>query len=1649
MKKPKVISVNQMSLFGDVIEIEEPPASVAVLKPVAKAVETLTKRREMFVLESKYFAQLTGPAAKVKANLAAVKMAMQGGKKSLEEKAVIVAYSGWGGISAMFADNGDFEAQRLEFLEMVGEKSYAQARDSVLTAYYTEPEVIQAMWGLVQKMGFKGGKVLEPSAGTGNFIGAMPVALREASTITMVEPDSVSATICKALYADSDTLVHTCGMEIAPLRSESFDVVIGNVPFGNYRVHDSKFDCMKLVIHDYAIAKSLDLVRAGGIVAVITSTGTMDKPKSNFREYIAERADLVTAIRLPSGAFTRLGETDVATDILVLRKKPKVADSHVGHDFKVAEVIKLHEFGNMNERSYDTINAFYSQNQRQLLGMPKASTNQFGACLKFVPELAWGEQLKTMCSDATLDGWYTHEERKEIRENFVADMSGLKTMVASGFFFDDQGQLYYMTNQNAESQAHLPEPKRRRIEGMTHIRNCVVELLELDSVGANSTYERAKLNRLYDAFVVKYDYLMKPYNRRLFSLDSHAPLLWSLERYDDENEKAVKTDIFSKSTVSAAVLSETAESLSDAIALSYNRFARLDLAFMAKALSLGEDEVVQKLLDANRVFFDPESREYVDSEVYLSGKVLEKLLVARAAAEGDERYMLNVAALEAVVPATVPLSKVSIQLGVPWIGQEDVQAFVDEIVTLDAEKVQDYNDIKAVTVTQVIGMAVWSVTMGNRFQKETRYSGDWGTAHRPFDDLLSDLLNQRSTTVYMEIEVEPGKTKRIVNKDETLAARDKAEKIQAAFTSWVYADPERVQRLEFTYNSKFNGTLNREFDGAHLVVPGLSSAVKLRSDQLDGIWAGLIGGNKLYAYAVGGGKTLITICLAQMMKRLGFAKKPTIVVPNHMLEEFAGQYARAFPRARILAASKEDLEGDKRRVLMMRLAMEDWDCIIITHGSFGKIALSKQVVQDFADEAGEKIDAMISGSDDRNVVREAVRQKKTVIAKVMALAEKGKKDDGVLTFDQLGIDQLLVDEADLFKNLWFQTKKTRVPGLSSACSGRALDLFLKSRIIFERRKDGFGLVFATATPIANTIGEMFIMQTYLQPDRLKELGIDGFDAWAANFAREVTSIEVTPDGGGYRMHTRFSQFVNVPELMLIFKEVALIRTKAMLALPEPKVAGGRHCIVAARASEAQKAYVQKLVDRATAIREGKVKPHEDNMLCVTGDGRRSALDMRCVDGLEMDHAGSKLNACIENVYRHWAEGREKKLTQLVFCDLSTPKAHGFSVYTDMREKLVLMGVPVEEIAFAQDYKTTAQKGELHRKVRSGRIRILQGSTELMGFGTNVQDRLVAEHHLDAPWRPRDVEQRDGRIIRQGNLNEEVFIYRYVTESTFDAYMWQTLERKAGFIAQVMEGKTEMRSVEDVTSQALSFAEVKAIASGNPLVIEKAGVDAEVSKILSLKAAWRSDREIVLSRLANCVQSIDYSKKRIQAFEGDLGSIGNASEVTLGGMVHSASDKTGKSVMAHLASIKASVTTKEHQWRSFDALLAVGNMSIGLELHGKIGSASYKFFAKGSSGVSFEFTLPYGAKDIEIFLRSKHLETDLMDKLSWFRTRLIADEAELINLKRGAEKPFEYAERLEAALNKQEEIDKSLDLRADDVSTLFMEEEKQEEAEMAS
>ncbi|UUZ66240.1 hypothetical protein LP417_35075 (plasmid) [Polaromonas sp. P1-6] len=876
---------NQLSLFGGDVELMEPPVAVALKSAVAKAVEVVAKRvRELFVLEDKHFSGLTGPKAKIRANLDAIKLVVREvGKLATDDKPTLAAYSGWGGLSALFANTNEFEVERSEFQGLVSKEWFEAARESVLTAYYTEPEVIRSIWTLVRTMGFDGGKVLEPAGATGNFIGAMPVDMREKSQITLVEPDYISGKIAKDLYGDESTRVYQCGIEHAPVRSNSFDLVIGNVPFGNYRVHDKKFERLKLVIHDYFFAKSIDAVRPGGLVVLITSTGTLDKENSKFRQYLAERADLVTAIRLPSGAFSRLGNTDVATDIIVLRKKPQVADGFKGAAFEQSKLINWYEFGGYSGLRA-SMSEYFHENKGCLLGKPKAGKTQYGEGVVYPAVNGWQETLRKLCATVAVDALYKPLASKEAAANDrqMLGKTGIKTGLASGFFFDESGALQYLAGDYVESQQHLPTNTRLRIEGMTHIRDCAVELLEIESMGHDGACKRAELNRAYDDFASQFGFLMRPVNRRLFSTDSHAPLLWSLERYDDENETAVKTDIFVKSTVSGAVLSEKAESISDAIALSYNRFAKLDIAFMAKAMGSGEQDVVESLIAEGRVYLDPETVEYVDSEVYLSGKVLEKLDVARAAAEGDEQYRQNVTALEAVVPASVPIESIGIQLGVPWIGASDVEDFVRDSVT--------GGEIE-IGITHMPAMATWTVKVQSYFRKTALLNKEWGTTKKPFDDLLTDLLNQRSTTVYEEIEVihdGVSTTKRVVAKDETMAARDRADKIQSAFKSWVLADTERAKRLEKTYNRVYNGTVNRSYDGSHLVIPGLSSAITLRAAQKDAVWRGEVSGNTLYALAVGGGKTLVTICLAQESKRLGLANKPMLAVP----EPHAGSVCR-------------------------------------------------------------------------------------------------------------------------------------------------------------------------------------------------------------------------------------------------------------------------------------------------------------------------------------------------------------------------------------------------------------------------------------------------------------------------------------------------------------------------------------------------------------------------------------------------------------------------------------------------------------------------------------------------------------------------------------------------------------------------------------
>lgn len=1649
--KLKKLDDRQLPLFGlfdQDVALEEPPVEVAEKCELVRAVEAVysrpKERRELFSLDEKTLEGLDGPAAKVKANIAAIEtvLAVIGEREATEEeKRIMARYTGWGGLSEVFANNSDFDWAQVRLKELLTTEQYRAAEESVLTAYYTEPHVVKAMWAMVRSLGFEGGAIAEPSCGVGHFIGAMPQALREASKIKMVEIDPISADIAIALYADSETRCYNLGIEQTRYVGD-MDLVIGNVPFGNYRVRDERFDRLKLNIHDYFIVKALDMVRPGGLVALITTSSTMDGPsKTNFREHITRLAEVKTVVRLPAGAFGRLGGTDVVADILVLQRRQKALEEITSEQALITGVAEIPypmiaSGGSSFAVSRRFTNRYFRHNPENVLGKFTLGSTRWGDSVTVVPDPDWKERLAAVagrllpCFDPTLNVRAKTDERK-------CDPKGLKSFVSHGFFFDEEGRLMKISaNNSVETIDQLPPATVMRLEGMTRIRNCTLRLLEADAKADAAADEiRKELNGVYDEFVGKYGPLMGQTNRRLYREDTHAPLLWSLELWDEENECAHKAEVFSRSTVSQATLAETAQTVEDAIALSYNRYGFLDVGFTAKCLGQEEEDVIAQLVAAERLFVDPETGRWTDSLDYLSGKVREKLKAAQAAARSDQAYQRNVAALQAVVAPNIPIASVAVRLGVPWLESVMVEEWLCETFGIGPEG--EFRHWK-VSVSHAKESASWSVSFG--YPKAPVFQSEWGTRRKGFWALLENLLHQKTPEVYDEVDTADGKTRLVINRDETIAAQEKAEKIQESFANWLLADVSRAAHAETIYNDMYNGVVNRVYDGSHLVVPGFNSAIELRQAQKDSIWRGIVSGNTLYALAVGGGKTLIQIVLAQESKRLGLANKPVLVVPNHMLEAFAGEYLRAFPRAKVLAASKDDMQGEARGTLLMRIAVNDWDAVIMTHSTFGKIHVGSDRVKAMIEEVKCQARVSVMGVDDRNLVREAQRAAIQAENTLKGLI-RGDQDAGLPGFEQLGVDMLLVDEADLFKNLYFFTRKKRIPGINSAVSQRAMDLFVKSRVVFDSRGDETrGLVFSTATPISNTVGELFVMQTYLQQARLRELGIDNFDAWSANFAREVTCVEVKPEGSGYRLHTRFAMFLNVPELMLIVREVAEIRTKRQLKLPEPKLNGGGHEIVAVPASEEQQKYVESLVGRAERIRSGEVKPNVDNMLCVTGDGRKAALDMRCVDPLAGNDRGNKVNACIERVYKFWLTGQEEKTTQLVFCDLSVP-GPVFSVYEHIRAELVKSGVPEEQIAFAQDYKTDAQKAKLHRMLRVGKVRIAIGSTELMGFGTNVQDRLLAEHHLDAPWRPRDVEQRDGRIIRQGNMHDTVHILRYVTSGTFDAYMWQTLERKASFIAQVMENDGMARNIEDVSTQALSFAEVKALASGNPLVIEKAAVDAEVAKLEAIKNVYERDHASARHGLYNAEMDLERLAKQHAAFTAFMEALkvrpGHAKVINL----ELPAEAAGRAIMDRMAALKKSFksSVRNARWTAREEVLfTTGNLEVGLYLSPQSSEPVFRGALEGMPlAKGYGVDVPYGAERIVAMLNSDSISEQLRAKAEYMLGHMQSLREDIERYKTRLAVKFESEAKLQEARSRKARIDEELEIDVDDTSAMAL------------
>jgi N12 class adenine-specific DNA methylase len=1396
-----------------------------------------------------------GAVAKFEANLAAIdilhRLDTERRPPSEEERRALQRYTGWGCLPASFnldADDATWAERAHRLQDLLPTDDYESARASVNNSHYTEIQVIEAMWQAIRGFGFTGGRVLEPAAGIGHFIGAMPKDFAACSSITAIEIDHLSGRILLALYAPSGADVRIAPFEKTSLPDNWFDLVIGNVPFGKYQVADqSNRTYAHYSIHNYFLGRALDLVRPGGLVCLITSSHTLESRQETVRRYLASQARLLGAIRLPKGAFAGIGGTEVQTDILFLRKR-QGAEAVDAEWLNVTAVTDELRHPQAPSNRYLPINAWYVRHPEFCIGRIRNESNGY----EEVPTAVFEGDLKAALRDriALLP--------KGVFEPVKLAAAPLRTVVTAetgarpGSFRLHQGRLHRVEGgELVDVHDQLNATQRGRITGMCAIRDHARTLLDAqleDDGDGRLGHLRTLLNGTYDRFVAKYGCLTARANALAFRRDPDYPLLLSLEHYDEESGTARKAALFTQRTLSRVVEPDRAGEPSEALAASVQWRGRVDPAYMAGLLAAPEAEVLAALADAGHIFQDPVDGSWKTADDYLSGNVKTKL---KQAALSGPAYRRNIEALEKVQPEDLPPASIEPRLGAVWIPARDVEAFVREVL-----------ELKDCKVAYSAEAGTWSVTYGEwEARQNVKVTQEFGTSRMNAIELVQCALNVQVPTVR---DRDPVTDKYHVNPDETLAAREKLGLVKERFATWAFSETERRERLCRIYNDLFNATRPRHFDGSHLKLPGFSRCFDLHPHQPDAVWRIVQSGNTGLFHVVGAGKTAVCVIAGMELRRLGFANKPCHVVPNHMLAQYTAEFVRLYPNASVLMATKEDLEGERRRELVSRIATGDWDAVVITHSSFERIKLSPQFSEGYIKEIIHEIEMAVRAekSNDRSnrIVKQLEAMKKSWQVRLEKLSADSKKDD-LLTWEQLGIDWLFVDEAHLHKNLYRFTKMTRVAGLPLTSSERAFDLYLKTRYTMQRHGNAQrGVVFSTATPVANTMAEIHTMMRYLQPKRLEELGLQQFDAWAATFGESVTALEIAPDGSGYRMHTRFARFINVPELMAVFGEVADIRTAEMLDLPVPKLRGGKPRIVACPASPSLKAFVQSLVLRAEAIRNGDVDPKDDNMLAVTTDGRKAALDFRLVAPTAHFDENGKVAACVREVHAIWQRTLALRGAQLIFCDLSSPKGgKAFSVYDDLRTRLIAAGIPDKEIAFVHDAESDAQKAALFKAVREGRVRVLLGSTAKMGVGTNVQTRLVALHHLDAPWRPCDVEQREGRILRQGNLSEDVEIFRYVTQQSFDSYSWQTLETKARFIAQVMAGDKGIRSLEDVELAALSYAEVKALASGNPLVIEKAGVDAEVARLATLFSVWRNQRyanESEVSRLPMMIEALE-------------------------------------------------------------------------------------------------------------------------------------------------------------------------------------------------
>lgn len=1593
--------------------------------PPEEKTETIATDRHNFRINDDAIG-VGGAKEKFRNNMAAInllhELEIENRLATPEEQEVLSRYVGWGGLSMAFDEHNAAWAEEFkELYASLSPEEYRAAMESTLTAFYTPPVVIKAMYDALDRLGFSQGNILEPSCGTGNFFGLLPESMQN-SKLHGVEIDSLTGRIAKQLYQKANIAIE--GFEKTNLPDNHFDVVLGNVPFGEIRVNDSRYNAQKFLIHDYFFAKALDKVRAGGVVMFITSKGTMDKASPEVRKYIAQRAELLGAIRLPDNTFKANAGTEVTSDILILQKRDRVMD--IEPDWVHLDT----------DENGVTMNRYFVEHPEMVLGEIKMENTRFGT-FEPVCKARKDIPLSELLSNAVqrINGEIPELDNRvdEISDEQELSVPADPNVRNFSFTLVD-GRVYFRENDRMQP-ASVSMTAENRIKGLIQIRDCVRKLIEYqtdDYPEEMIRTEQENLNRLYDVYTAKYGLINSRGNYLAFASDESYFLLCSLEVLDDEGNFKRKADMFTKRTIKPHREVTSVETASEALALSIGEKARVDLPYMDQLTGKTQAELVQNLQGVIFKVPNCEPVSYVAADEYLSGNVRNKLTVAELAAKNDPELAVNVEALKKVIPKDLSAAEISVRLGATWIPQEDIQRFVMELLTPSSYAAGRLK----VRYTPINGD--WFIENKSSDMGNVKADSTYGTKRASAYRIIEDTLNLRDTRIFDYVYDEHGNKKAVFNAKETTAAQAKQEAIKQAFQDWLWKDPERRNRLVRYYNDTFNSVRSREYDGSHITFGGISPEITLRPHQVNAIAHILYGGNTLLAHKVGAGKTFEMVAAAQESKRLGLCQKSMFVVPNHLVGQWASEYLRLYPSANILVTTKQDFETGNRKKFCGRIATGDYDAVIIGHSQFEKIPMSierqREQLEKQLDDIERGIDDVQASKGEQFTVKQLMKTRKAIKTKLEKLNDTKRKDT-VIDFEQLGVDRLFIDESHFYKNLYLYTKMRNVGGIAQTEAQKSSDLFMKCRYLDEITGNR-GTVFATGTPVSNSMVELYSVQRYLQYDTLAQNGLQHFDSWASTFGETVTALELAPEGTNYRAKTRFAKFYNLPELMQMFREVADIQTADMLKLPVPTV---NYHNIKTKPSEIQTEMVASLAKRAEKVRARLVEPNIDNMLKITNDGRKLALDQRMIDPMLPDDPESKVNACVDNVYRIWEEHADTKATQLVFCDLSTPKNDGtFNVYDDMREKLIARGIPAEQIRFIHEATTDAQKKELFGKVRSGEVRVLFGSTPKMGAGTNVQDRLIAIHNLDCPWRPSDLEQRQGRIERQGNMFPEVEVYRYVTEQTFDAYLYQLVESKQKFISQIMTSKSPVRSAEDVDEVALSFAEVKMLATGDARFKEKMDLDIQVSKLRVLKQSYLSEHYDLEDRVLKYYpQTIKEYEERIAGYENDAALVEQHKPqgedkfcpMTLKGMTYTEKADAGEMLLAICKDYPMSAATEIGSYRGFR-----------IEIYYDTVNAHYCMNLCGKA----KHKVDLGADALGNLTRIENELSKLPARLEAAKTKKAETIAQLETAKEEIKKPFAFEDELKEKTERLNALNIELNLNEKDTSVMDTEPEQAEE-----